>query len=65
MNEMFECSMSQDERTTFTLNQLREVVLLHVFRSIVETDVIHLCGKEIPAVHCGSQQGVDTRRPSA
>lgn len=55
----------QDECTTLTFNEVRQVVLLHIFCSVVETDVIHLCGQEVPAVHCGSQQGVDTRRPSA
>lgn len=69
---LFSCSglMSGDtlllgEWTTHTFNEVGQVVLLHVFRSVVKTDVVHLCGEKVPAVHCGSQQGVDARRPSA
>lgn len=54
-----------DDGTTLTFNEVRQVVLLHVFGGVVETDVIHLRGKKVPAVHRGPQQGVDARRPRA
>lgn len=57
--------VQQDEWTTLTFNEVRQVVLLHVLCGIVKTDVVHLCGEKVPTVHCGSQQGVDTRCSSA
>lgn len=49
----------------FTFDEVRQTVLLHVFGGVVEADVIHLRGQEVPAVHRGSQQGVDAGSPSA
>lgn len=60
-----DCFSKTGEWMALTLHQVRQVVLLHVLRCIVEADVIHLCGQEEPAVHGGSQQGVDARRSGA
>lgn len=43
-----------------TFNELCQVVLFNVFLCIIKADVIHFCGQEEPAIHCGSQKGVNT-----
>lgn len=51
--------------TVFTFNEVGHLVLLHVLLGVVEADVVHLRGQEVPAVHGGSQQRVDAGRPGA